>query len=143
MASLNLNPNPAVLVTQAGIFLTALFVVKKTMIEPYLKVRTKREQKTLGNQSEADSILVANAEAAARLDAKLHEAATDAKVFAAKIRADANKTKEQLVKEAQENALKTIKAIESDIENTVKEEKQKIPQIVEALASDCFQRTIN
>ena len=143
MSGLNLNPNPAVLATQAAIFLTSLFAVKTLMVNPYLKIREKRQQSTLGSKNEASSILTSNAQALKNCDMKIADAISEARSAAEKIKQTAVEQKQALLTKAQHEAQQTLKAMETTIVQTLANERQKIPQIVEQLASICFDQTIH
>ena len=68
MAGLNLTPDPTALGTQAVIFLGAVFVVKKLMVEPYLAVQEKRDRSTVGSKAEAADLQRKNEELIAEIE---------------------------------------------------------------------------
>ncbi|MBP6218167.1 MAG: hypothetical protein KA436_06250 [Oligoflexales bacterium] len=54
MSALNLIPNPQVMVAQAVVFFTNMYVVKKWIVNPYMRLQTERENKTVQLQLESN-----------------------------------------------------------------------------------------
>ncbi len=143
MSGLNLTPNPLVLATQAGIFLTSLYTIKTLMITPYLKVRGKRQELTVGSQSEAGSILSKNAETMTMVESKIAQAVTEARQIGDKLRAAAQEERKTILAQAHSEAQRVMSAMEENIKSTLVQERQKIPNIVEQISQICFEQTVH
>ena len=83
MSSLNLTPNPSILLVQLGLFLANLFVIKKLILQPYLALRARREAMTTGNAGEAQKLAHEASEKAKQIDDKLTNTRADITMHAA------------------------------------------------------------
>ena len=100
-SSLNLNPDLAVIGVQAGIFLANMFVVKKLMLEPYLKVKAARDKSTGGNQGDASSLLDKAKEMDQQIAVKMRDAHKQAAETREAIKSAAQNKRNDLVQKAE------------------------------------------
>lgn len=72
MSTLNLTPNPVVILTQAAVFFVHIAIVKRLILDPYLQMINRRRAATAGKNQQAKQleaeIAVAEAEISKRLD---------------------------------------------------------------------------
>ena len=134
MAGLNLVPNPTVLAIQTGIFLTALVVVKKLFLTPYLRIKERSEKATTGSQSAAASTTSENSNLGAKIEARLAEAAAQARQQAQTIKTKALHERDTYVTAAESDAKQTIGAMRKTIDDELKAEKGRVPAIVQQLS---------
>jgi F0F1-type ATP synthase membrane subunit b/b' len=138
MATLNLIPNPPVLAVQAGIFLLNIVVVKKLMLEPYLKIRDRRDQLTVGSKDSAEKATREADTATAEIHTRLTGAATEAKAEREKLREVALERKATIVTKAEAEARATVAAAETEIKQAMAQEKTKVPAIVKQLTDEVY-----
>ena len=137
MASgLNLNPDIVVVSTQAVLFLTNLFIVKKLILDPYLELKSKRDLMTIQSDSSADELFAKVKQAESEILQKTKEAHR----FAATTREQQKKKAEAVriaaVKEA-ERVVKSEQAlIQQNIENQMKSLDQEKARAIEDLAQE-------
>ena len=138
MATLNLVPDPGVLVVQGGIFLVAMGVVKTLFVGPYLKVRERREAATVGSKDEAIKAL-AEADAISRMiEDRLAAAASEAKAARERVRDAATAKRDQLLAAATAEANAAVAAVERQIQQDVAAERTKVPGVVAQLTDEVY-----
>lgn len=138
MSTLNLIPNPPVLAVQAGIFLLNIFIVKKLILEPYLKVRDRRYALTIGSKEAAERASRDAESVASFIAAAITKTTGDVKNEREKIRDAALQKKAAIVASAEADAKAAIAAAEQEIRQDLAQEKLKIPAIVNQLADDVY-----
>ncbi|SME91162.1 ATP synthase F0 subunit B [Pseudobacteriovorax antillogorgiicola] len=143
MSSLNLVPNPTVMTVQAGIFIANFFVIKKLLLEPYLKVYDKRQNLTVGNKSEAESLLQKNETTLKQIKETLQAASDEATSIRSELTAQASVKKGQLISSAEQEAKATIESVRSQITESLAEERRKIPNLVDDLTATIVNQVIN
>lgn len=142
MSSLNLDPNSLVLATQLGVFLGAVVCVKKLMLEPYLKVKEKRDRLTIGNQSDADALLEKNEQIKKQIDEKIQGAYEMARVIKAESLKKAEDESSRIISVAENEVSSLAIELEKEITASLKEESQKIPQTVESLSAELYAKVV-
>ena len=144
MASgLNLTPDITVLGVQAGLFLANMFVVKKLMLEPYLKVRELRDQKTGGSQDSAQALLQKAKELDAVISQKMKDAHKGAAELREKIKSEANQVRATLVTKAEFAAKADQQALLKSISENLKEEKSRLDQTVSTISDELVRLAIS
>lgn len=138
MAAINLIPNPTVLAVQAGIFLVNIVIVKKLLLEPYLKVRDRRDQLTIGSKDAAERASRDAEAAATEISQALTQTSIEAKAAREKLREAALVKKTSIVSQAEAEAKATIAAAEQEIARNLEQEKTKIPAIVKQLTEEVY-----
>ncbi len=138
MAELHITPNPIVIAAQAGIFLANFVVVKKLILNPYLKVRDLRDKLTLGNREEAAATLGKCDSIAKQIEEKLVASSSDAKKLRDDIRTKATAESSDFLAAAEKDARSVIDAVQKDVAAEVTSEKAKIPDVVKRLTDEVF-----
>ncbi len=142
MSQLNLTPDPVVLGAQAAIFLANMFVVKKTILEPYLLVRSRREASTGGSQ-EAASKLIAEANALeSKITERMREAHRDAAQKREQIKADANIKRTTLLKEAEQFCKLEQQKIEKEIAANLDDERTRKDETIKNLSQTFYTQVV-
>lgn len=139
MSSLNLTPDPILMGVQAGIFLTNMYIVKKLMLDPYMKLRMARDAKTGGSQSAAQALL----DKAANMDLVITEKMRDAHKSAAtvreKIKSVATAKRTELLAQAETAAKKEQSEIQRAIATNLAEERSKKEQTIQQITAEFIQ----
>ena len=139
MAHLNLTPDPVVLGVQAGIFLANMYIVKKLMLDPYMKLRIARDAKTGGSQHDAQALL----DKAADLDRIIGEKMRDAHRAAAqtreKIKSTATAKRAELLSSAETIARKEQHDLHLAINANLQEERSKKEQTIQQISAEFVQ----
>lgn len=138
LAALNLTPDAGLVLTQAGLFLTNLYVVKKLMLDPYLKLKDKRYQLTLGGQKEAQEASQDVAAKTKLIDSKIAEAMGQAKLFREERKAQAQAKQLEMVDGAKAESKKKVEAVGAQVSAALEEELKKIPALVKSTTDEMF-----
>lgn len=138
MAGLNLDPNPTVLVTQAGIFLASLYTVKKLMVEPYLKVKHKRDGITFGSKKESDFVLEQNILSEKLINEKLAKAHQDARQIKMTIAKKAKLERERLTAEARDEANHFLDSVDKGVERDLENARHNLPSLINEIAAGFY-----
>lgn len=138
MASLNLVPDPELLVIQAGIFLANLVVVKKLMIDPYLRLKDKRLAMTTGGQEEAEKTLQECRQKSLDLERQVSEARTAAKVTRQEKKSEADADYQKTLAEAKKEASEYLDKLRGELSENLKGEREKIPGLVRQLTDEVY-----
>ena len=138
MAGLSLNPNPYVLVTQAGIFLTSMYAIKALMVEPYLKVKSKRDARTLGSQKKADEVVASNAEKASDLEKKLKASVEASRLEVQKILKHSQEKQEAVLSEATKESSEYLKEMDKALEKELADCQKQLPSVVKEISDVCY-----
>lgn len=139
MAHLNLTPDPVVLGVQAGIFLTNMFVIKKLILEPYMKVRSARDAKTGGSQHDAEALLVKAEEMDRVIGEKMRDAHKAAATVREKIKSTATAKRAEILASAEATARKEQAEIQKSIASNLQEERSKKEQTIQQITSEFIQ----
>ena len=130
MADFNLVPVPRVLLVQAGIFIANTIIIKKLLIEPYLKLKAKRLDYTERKQAAATARFAAlekelaelraqrrsRLSALAQLRRKKYE---QARTRSEELIVTATRESEAAIKEAKAGLRKEFEAAQVDLDTTV------------------------
>lgn len=143
MSSLNLVPNPTVLIVQAGIFLANAVVAKKFILDPFIKVHKQRYGATKGSQELAIKLEEENKTKTQGITFKIQEAASSAHKLRDEIVSKARSEKDLILKKAEAEARDYLEAMSKEIKSQIDVERIKIPSIVVAMTTEVYQQTIN
>lgn len=142
MAALNLDPNPLIIAAQMGIFIGAVVVVKKLMVEPYLRVKNKRDGLTVGSTDHAKTLVAENEKISADIQGQLQ----DAFQYAKKVKETALDSAEAKSREILASAKTHIEAestkLEQELKGNLAEETGKAKSFVDNLATEVYQKVV-
>ena len=130
MADFNLVPVPRVLLVQAGIFIANTIIIKKLLIEPYLKLKAKRLDYTERKQAAATARFAALEKELAELRAQRRSRLSALAQLRRKKYEQARARREELIvtatheseaaiKEAKAGLRKEFEAAQVDLDSTV------------------------
>lgn len=142
MSSLNLNPNPTVMLVQTGIFIANFWAIKKLFLEPYLKLADKRSNLTFGNREEADALNRRNEEALKKLTAKLEQARDEAAKMRHQVAEQTEVKRQSVVGDAESEAKKVVEEVRASIQIELEKEKSKLPGLISELTDEIYSQTI-
>jgi F0F1-type ATP synthase membrane subunit b/b' len=142
MSSLNLNPNPTIMIVEAGIFLLNFVAVKKLFLDPFLKVQDQRFRLTEGSQHEAEKIQKDNHSKAELIHQRLSGAANESRVQRDKTIASANGQRDEVISKASAEASSIIENMRQELSRELASERGKIPQLVQTLTRDFVQKLV-
>jgi F0F1-type ATP synthase membrane subunit b/b' len=138
MSSLELVPDPKVLLTQTAIFLSSMYAIKKLMLEPYLRVRSRREEATVGSQEHAKKFNREGEDIASRIERLITECSLTAKTERENARVNALKKRKEIITAAEQQAKQTIDEVKRDVQVALAAERKSIPEIVSGISDDMF-----
>lgn len=142
MAGLNLNPNPYVLVTQAGFFLASMYSIKKLMVEPYLKVKGKRDDLTTGNKSQADSILSSNNSKASEIESRLSSSLDESRKEVGEIYAKGASESDSILQAASNETSAYLEKVDRELNQDFAESRSQLPGIIKEITDICFDKVV-
>jgi F0F1-type ATP synthase membrane subunit b/b' len=142
MSAFNLTPNPAVMLAQAGVLITTIVVVKKLYVEPYLRVRSKRESLTAGNKSQAEEILKKNADLTMQITSKISAAHSENQNVRQELMNKASQGRQRIVEEAERVARKSVEDARSQIKQDLAAAQSTLPDIVRQVANTVYQEAL-
>lgn len=143
MSSLNLVPNPAVFLVQAGVFVANIVAVKKLMLDPYLRVKANRDRLTLGNKQEAQTLTQEGERKFEEITAKLREAGDQVRSVVQVVLSEAQQKRDDIMKAAERDAKDFLEKSQQNIATELKTEREKVPAVVHSLTQALFEKTVN
>lgn len=143
MAQLNLVPDPAIVGTQIVIFVANMAIVKKFFVEPYLKLRSKRDALTTGSQAEAARLLYESDQIAKKVEDAINDAVLAAASERDRIKALANEKRAEIVRAAEEKVKSEVGAVSSRIKAELSEQRTLLPQVISTLTNEFFSASTN
>ena len=143
MSTLNPIPNPMVMLVQGGIFLVSLFVIKKTILEPYLQVKKFRYYQTQGKHEEIERLLLENQKKLNEVNEKIQAAVVKAKESQIAHKTQALKERDEILKEAEQSSHEIIAQTKQRVQEEIRAEREKIPMIVDNLVRVLFDRVVS
>jgi F0F1-type ATP synthase membrane subunit b/b' len=141
-ATPTLVPDPTVIAVQGVIFLTAVVLVKKLMLDPYERLRVLRSQQTTGSSDAAKGLAQRNAEIQFSIEKALNETIAAAKSSAEAVRNKFQSERDRIIKDAETGTVRqtetAVNQLQKELEaqeNKISEEAARLTkQIVEALS---------
>ncbi len=142
MSSLNLVPNPTIMVIQAGLFLANFFVVKKFLLEPYLKVHSERVKLTEGSQQQAEHLQQESSQAVDRIHARLQEVGVETRSLREQTIATARIKRDDLVSRATEEANRVVASMRQELSRELEEQRRLVPDLVRSLSQQLVDKIV-
>jgi F0F1-type ATP synthase membrane subunit b/b' len=142
MSSLNLVPNPTIMVIEAGIFLANFFVVKKLLLEPYLESLEARSKLTIGSQSLAAQLDQDNAKALDTISRRLQEAAAEVRLYRENTLLVAKQKRDEVLAVATRDANEIVNHVRTDLARELVEQRRRIPDLVRNLSQQLVDRIV-
>ncbi len=143
MSAFNLSPNPAVMIVQAGVFLTAIAVVKKLYLEPYLRVRGRRDAMTTGSKAHADELVDRNNQLTKQITSRVSEAHQSTRQLREELIKSAATNKQKIVSSAEDEAKATVDAMRTQITQDIKAAQAQIPDVVRNVSDTVYREVLN
>jgi F0F1-type ATP synthase membrane subunit b/b' len=141
MAQLNLVPDPAIVGVQIGLFVVNMAIVKKLFLEPYLRLRAKRDALTTGSQADATRLLYECDEIARKVQESIEEAAAGAASERERVKVGASQRRTEIIKTAEEKARAEVESVAARVKKEVAEQRALLPQVISDLTSQLYAAT--
>jgi F0F1-type ATP synthase membrane subunit b/b' len=136
-----LLPDPVVMTIQAGLFLATVAVVKKNILDPYLNLKSKREELTVTSQAKSKDIEAQVLEMEKSLKESLDSARSQARAEVEKIKTKvlskageiqqkAQAQAEQILEKSLGTLKKDIKIFQGDQAKRVEISKQLVAKVL-------------
>ncbi len=136
MSAINLSPDVTLIGIQASLFLSNVFIVKKLMLEPYLKVRDEREKKTQGHEGTAERLMKEADSMDRAIADKLRVAHQKASQRSNQIKSDAMSQRTALIAKAETEAKAAQVALLSEIKTNLAEESARKSEAIAAIKKE-------
>lgn len=143
MSTLNLTPNPIAVATQALLFFANVYIVKKLMLEPYLKIRARRDALTVGSKDEATKLVASTAELNVQITKRMQEAHSSIKIEVDAIRAKTTTERATLIGAAEKSAKESLAKLQASIVTALNGERLKMPAIAKAIAHQFAEKVLS
>lgn len=143
MAALNLDPNPLIIAAQMGIFIGAIVVVKKLMVNPYLKVKDRRDGLTVGSTDHAKALVQENEQISGTIQNHLQGAFQYAKEVK-ESHLDAAETQSREILAQAKTAIEAESTqLAEQLKKDLTAETAKAKQYVDSLASEVYKKVVD
>lgn len=142
MAALNLDPNPLIIAAQMGIFIGAVVVVKKLMVEPYLRVKDKRDGLTVGSTDHAKTLVAENEQISADIQGQLQDAFQYAKKVKETALDSAESESRTILADAKTHIEAESSKLEQELKGNLAAETAKAKTFVDSLATEVYQKVV-
>lgn len=143
MSGLNLTPNPMVIAVQGGIFLSALVIIKKNFLEPYVKLRSLRDQLTTGVKGSADGLNAEAEQMASKINQSTESCIQSVKAETTALREQASEKRQELVTAAEKEAEEFMKSARDELRSTLREEGTKVEANAVTIAKNIENMILN
>ncbi|MEY4630325.1 MAG: hypothetical protein RIQ81_445 [Pseudomonadota bacterium] len=143
MAQLNLAPVPSVVAIQAVVFLVNMVIIRKLFLDPYLRLRARRDALTAGSKADANRLLFECDEIAAKVQEQIDTAAAVAASDRERIKTEAMNKRSGIISAAEEKAKNEFDSVASRIKQEVIEQRRLLPQVIERLTDEVFKLATN
>lgn len=140
MSELSLIPNPQVMVVQAVVFLSQVYVVNKYLVVPFAKLKKLRTNATLGADSKSNEITSEIEKLSTHIKSSLSKASEEIKKVKETELIAAKKTRETSVAQAQKEMTELVNTARKEIFTNLQEEKKKLDPLVNKLADEVYAR---
>ncbi len=141
-AEVNLIPNIGVMTTMMVVFALNLYIVKKFMLTPYLKLRDRRDSLTSGSQEQVKSIRENLTQMQQKIDASIRDAITAAKASAESQRLQAVQQGDQVIHAAKLEAAAGLKQTREKIAQRIIEQRSKLPHQINELGQLVYKQVM-
>ncbi len=138
MSELNFIPNPQLMAAQTVIFISHIYIVKKFLVEPFLKIKNARDSLTVGAEHEAETLNLEIARISNLVQARLssvHEQLAKVKV---QTKLQAKKERETQINLAQQEMAGILQKARGDITRSLDLERKKVDSLVDRLVEDIY-----
>ena len=133
MASLELRPDLNLMLVQAAVFATNLYVVKHFLVAPYLRLKEAREKETVGTGLLAKRLQEEGDLLEQRIDDRIKEVLSQASEVRARVRQEAEKEFERVVKKAREESEADVASALAQVRQSLDKERASISKQAQAL----------
>ena len=142
MARLELQPDFRMIVVQTGLFLANLYIVNKLFILPFLRLKNKRDEVTVGKRQAAKKQINEIEAIHQKIETRLSKALIESRRLREEKRNKALVKHKKIVSEARKDAEVHIRKIKEDIERVLQKEYSRIPEIVGELSERIYQEVV-
>ena len=141
MSSLNLVPDPHLMLAQAGLFLANIYVINKKIVQPFVQLKEKRFQLTEGAQKEAQKAREKSSELLALIEERTKRAHQEVQKAAQKRKEQVEAVQSQESEKVRQESAERLKEAKDKMLAGLREERKKIPESAELLAQQ-FVKTL-
>jgi F0F1-type ATP synthase membrane subunit b/b' len=142
MSSLELKPEPVIVLVQGAIFLASVFSVKKLMLDPFMRIRARRKALTEGRFAEARKTVSDAETKLTGIREQLREAAIAAKKEREGIMEQAKKERATLVEKAEQEGKAHLGTIKAQIKSDLDQERGIMKDQVARLAKQAMEQVL-
>ncbi len=140
MADFNLVPNPVITAVQAGLFFVNMYVVKRFILDPYLKLRELRFGATGGSIEKAHTLNQESEKLQNNISEEVKKLQEEITAERDKALTEASTQKESLLAGARKEAEATLLSMREQISNEVDSQRSQIPDHVQKIYSALKQK---
>ena len=142
VAEFSLEPVPRVLVVQAVIFLANTWIVKKLMIDPYLRLRAKRLNYTERKKEQANQRLTEVKQQLAELEARRQAKLNELAELRRQKQTQAQSQREEIIRTARQQAEKEIKRTKDTLDNEFQQAQDQLAEVKDQLGQQVLDKLL-
>lgn len=138
MSGLNFIPNPQLMAAQAVIFASHIYIVKKFLVDPFLKIKSARDSLTVGAEQEAEKLSAELTRISAVVQTQLNSAYEELARVKGQAKLQAKKEREAQVVKAQQEMTNILQESRREIKRNLETERKKVDSLVSGFVADIY-----
>lgn len=136
MSGLNLIPNPAIVLAEAGVFFANLIIAKRLIVNPYLKLKDARNSLTFGAENQAQTYTHEKQKAKVELEEARKTVRKELEAIRESVRKEAIQKREDILAKAHDNARQEISSASNELRTALAREQAKLEKESSQLAQE-------
>lgn len=138
LSDLSLVPNPQVMLVQAVVFLSQVYVINKFMVVPFARLKNLRANATVGAELKSDELKKEIKEVSEQIHGRLSAMGDDIKKLKEAASSDAKKVREAEIARAHKEMTDLVSSTRKSIQLSMEEERKKIGALTDKLVSEVY-----
>lgn len=140
MSSLNLIPNPQVVVAQAAIFLAHIYVVNKLLLAPFLSLKSKQDAATNGSEQEAKILMEKYTQTALKVEQRLGLVLKESLDLKKRKKDEARQDQQRMLAAHTQKMESELSRFRQELSAAFLVEKKKISSITERVVDEIYRK---
>lgn len=138
MSELNLIPNPQLMLAQAVVFFTQVYVINRFLVVPFSKLKALRSSATDGADSKSEELAREIKLVSGEIQTLLSKTHEEIKKIKESGRLEAKKAREAEIAQAQKEMGDLVNEARKNVQKDLQEERQKIHSLSDRFADDLY-----
>ncbi len=138
MSELSLIPNPQLMLVQAVVFMSQIYVVNRFLVVPFSKLKGLRETATVGADTKVEELKNEIRALTQQIETRLSETSEQIKSSKESVRMEAKKKREQYLIQAQKDVVEMANSTRQEVLLNLQEEIKKIDTLASKYADALY-----